>query len=106
MMRANKDIYYYNRTSALTLSEKTLHLLTRLIVVDEDVKAQALEALEQLACVSVRAVAYIHPCRDNFHGILIPYASVIITIFFMIETAVQFAETRLPYPSFHQSFCC
>lgn len=45
----------------LTLPEKTLHLLTRLVVVDADVEAQALEALEQLACISVSAIAYIHP---------------------------------------------
>lgn len=51
--------------SVLTLSEKTLHLLTRLIVVDADIEAQALEAFEQLTCVSVRAIAYIHPCQDN-----------------------------------------
>lgn len=50
------------QTSILTFSKKTLHLLTRLVIVDEDVEAQALEALEQLARVSVRAVAYIHPC--------------------------------------------
>lgn len=49
---------------ALTISEKTLHLLARLIVVDEDVKAEALETLEQLTRVSVGAVPYIHPCRD------------------------------------------
>lgn len=46
----------------LTLSEETLHLLTRLIVVDEDIKAKGLEALEELAGVSIRTVAYIHPC--------------------------------------------
>lgn len=53
------------KTSLLTLFEKTLHLLTRLIIVDEDVKAQALEALKQLTCISVRAISYIHPCGDN-----------------------------------------
>ena len=53
------------KASLLTLSEKTLHLLTCLIVVDEDIEAQALEAFEQLAGISVRAVAYIHPCRDK-----------------------------------------
>lgn len=46
----------------LTLSEETFHLLTCLIVVDEDIEAQGLEALEELAGVSIRAVAYIHPC--------------------------------------------
>lgn len=54
------------RTSLLTLSEKTLHLLTCLIIVDEDIEAKALEAFEQLTGVSVCAVAYIHPCQDKF----------------------------------------
>lgn len=49
----------------LTISEKTLHLLTRLIVVDEDVEAEALETFEQLTSVSVGAVPYIHPCQDT-----------------------------------------
>jgi len=53
------------RTPLLTLSEETLHLVAGLIVVDEDVEAQALEAFEQLSRVPVRAVAYIHPCRDS-----------------------------------------
>lgn len=52
-------------TLILTLSEKTLHLLTRLIVIDADVEAKALETFEQLTSVSVRAVTYIHPCRDT-----------------------------------------
>lgn len=47
----------------LTLPEETLHLLAGLIIVDEDVEAQTLEALEQLAGVTVRPVAYIHSCR-------------------------------------------
>lgn len=48
--------------SFLTFSEKTLHVRTCLVVVNKDVKAQVLEALEQLACVFVRAVTYIHTC--------------------------------------------
>jgi len=46
---------------ALTCSEQVLHLLAALVVVDVHFKAQALEALEELAGVSVGAVAYIHP---------------------------------------------
>lgn len=52
----------WKRTSLLTLSKKTLHLLTCLIVVDEDIEAKALEAFAQLAGVPVCAIAYIHPC--------------------------------------------
>lgn len=48
----------------LTISKKTLHLLAGLVVVDEDVEAEALETFEQLTGVSVGAVPYIHACRD------------------------------------------
>lgn len=51
----------------LTFSEKMLHLLTCLVIVDEDVKTKALEALVQLAGVSVRTIAYIHPCLEHTH---------------------------------------
>lgn len=81
----------------LTLSEKTLHLPTRLIVVDEDIEAQALEALEQLSRVSVRAVAHIHPCRQTTCS----------ESRALLEASVHtVSETRSPYPSFHQSSCC
>lgn len=60
-----KDHIAKSQTLTLTIPKKTLHLLARLIVVDEDVEAQALETFEQLASVSVGAVPYIHPCRDT-----------------------------------------
>lgn len=58
----------------LTLSEKTLHLLTCLIVVKNDIKAQVLEALVKLACISIRAVAYIHPCQKRTLTLQTQYA--------------------------------
>lgn len=45
----------------LTLFEKMLHLLTCLVVINNDFKAQAPEALKQLTCVPVRPIANIHP---------------------------------------------
>lgn len=67
--------YQHRMTSQLTLFEKTLHLLTCLIVVDEDIEAQTLEAFEQLTSVSICAIAYIHPCPDNLLRVLAFYAT-------------------------------
>lgn len=54
----------------LTFSEKMLHLLTCLVIVDEDIKTKALEALAQLAGVSIRTVAYVHPCLKHTNHLI------------------------------------
>lgn len=88
----------WTRISLLTLSKKTLHLLTCLIIVDEDIEAQALEAFEQLTSVSVCAVAYIHPCQDI---VFIIHSTCIVN-----WIRYPMCSPRLPYLSSHQSFCC
>lgn len=84
---------------SLTLFEETFHLLTCLIVVDEDIKPKALEALEQLAGISICTITYIHPCLKTHKQ---PPQD---------ESAWHIDMNKIRqmlflYLSSHQSFCC
>lgn len=59
-----------NDACGLTLSEKMFHLLTCLVIVDDDIKTKTLEALAQLAGVSIRTIAYIHPCLKRTNHLI------------------------------------
>lgn len=59
-----------NALDRLTFSEKMLHLLTCLVIVDEDIKTKALEALGQLAGISIRTIAYIHPFMKHTNHLI------------------------------------
>lgn len=82
----------------LTLSEKMLHLLTRLVIVDEDIETKTLEALVQLAGISICTIAYVHPCFKHTNHLIRVKA-------FARMTSDKISLAFL-YLSSHRSFCC
>lgn len=50
---------------SLTCFQQPLHFCTGLVIVDENFETQVLKALEQLTCITVRAIAYIHPLNTK-----------------------------------------